>query len=437
MIVRSSRVQDFYKRGWQERLAFVKVFANLSDEEAELLASVRTVDGYVHDPTIENVVSGIVVPLGIATNFVINGTDYLIPMATEEPSVVAGACYAAKLARVSGGFTVDADASVMIGQLLMQSCDNQGDHPREESAPGLCQSPYFQLSDELRTTLLRIANEQDPYLVSLGGGARDIYTRELETSRGKFIVIHLLVDVKDAMGANVVNSMLEAIAPELVGATGWSDRVKIVSNLATERMVVARATWKKDDLGTGLIEALLDLQAFAEADPHRAATHNKGIMNGIDAVALATGNDYRAIEAGAHAYAALGKSYQPLTDYVLNDDGDLVGTLRMPLAVGTVGGTTKSNSIAALSLKILGVKSAAELASVMAAVGLAQNFAALRALASEGIQKGHMRLHSRNVAINAGIPFDLVDEVARCMVKEGKVSFDRAQKILKNLRDSQ
>lgn len=406
MIAKSSRVKDFYKQGQKERLAFVKEFSNLSDKDVELFASMYGSDG------IENVVSGIVLPIGIVTNFIINGVDYLIPMATEEPSVVAGACHAAKLARSSGGFTVCVDSSIMIGQLLVKEGEN---------------GP---LTNPLREQLLSLANAQDPFLVSIGGGARDLHVRELDTPRGKFLVLHLLVDVKDAMGANIVNSMLEAIAPVIVEAIGGKARAKIVSNLATERMVTARATWKKEELGIELIEALLDLYSFACADPYRAATHNKGIMNGIDAVALATGNDFRAIEAGAHAYAALNGAYQPLTNYTLDENGDLIGTLRMPLAVGIVGGATKSNPVAALCLKILGVKSAGELAGVMAAVGLAQNFAALRALASEGIQKGHMRLHSRNVAINAGIPHALVDSIANRMVEEGKISFDRAQELL-------
>ncbi len=419
MIAKSSHVKDFYKKNWQERLAFVKSFAHLSDEEVELLKLVRTVDGYVYDPTIENVVSGIVIPLGIATNFIINGKDYLIPMATEEPSVVAGACNAAKLARPNGGFSVCADDPIMIGQLLIVGID---DFKKAEKA-------FSSLTD----SFLAIANAQDPFLVTIGGGARELSIRELQSPRGLFLVIHLLVNVKDAMGANIVNSMLEALAPVIVDAIGGTARAKIVSNLATSRMVTATATWKHELLGKELIEALLDVYTFACVDPHRAVTHNKGIMNGVDAVALATGNDFRAVEAGAHGFAATvcyESSYQPLTHYELNEHGDLVGTLRMPLAVGVVGGTTKSNSIASLCLKILGVQTAAELAGIMAAVGLAQNFAALKALASEGIQKGHMRLHSRNVAINAGIPHNLVDDIARRMVDEDKISFDRAKELL-------
>jgi hydroxymethylglutaryl-CoA reductase len=248
-----------------------------------------------------------------------------------------------------------------------------------------------------------------------------------------FLVVHLLVDVKDAMGANVVNSMLEALAPVVVKEIGGAARAKIVSNLATSRMVTATATWSHVHLGQELIDALLDVYAFACVDPYRAVTHNKGIMNGIDAVALATGNDFRAVEAGAHGFAAANASYGPLTHYTVDVHGDLVGKLQVPLAVGTVGGTTKSNSIAALCLKILGVQTAAELASVMAAVGLAQNFAALKALASEGIQKGHMRLHSRNVAINAGVPAHLVDDVACAMVADGRVSFVRARELLREV----
>ncbi len=417
MIVKSSRIKGFYKKNWQERLAFVKTFANLSDEDVELLKLVRTVDGYAHDPTIENVVSGIVIPLGIATNFIINGKDYLIPMATEEPSVVAGACHAAKLARPNGGFITHIEASMMIGQLLVVNVVD----------PAQAQKKIA----ENEASLLAHANTQDPFLVSIGGGARTICVRQLQTPRGSFLVIHVQVDVKDAMGANIVNSMLEALAPVIVDLIGGSARVKIVSNLATSRIVTATATWKREDLGQELIDAFLDVYTFACVDPYRAVTHNKGIMNGIDAVVLATGNDFRAVEAGAHGFAAFERPYAPLSDYTINAQGDLVGTLRIPIAVGTVGGTTKSNSIASLCLRILGVSTAGELASVMAAVGLAQNFAALKVLASEGIQKGHMRLHSRNIAINAGVPAHLVDDIAQCMVSEGKVTFAHAQELLK------
>lgn len=416
MGTKSSRIKGFYKKSWQERLTFVKAFADLSDDEIELLKLVRTVDGYAYDPMIENVISGIVIPLGIATNFIIDGKELLIPMATEEPSVVAGACHAAKLARATGGFTTAVSSPVMIGQLLLVGV------------------PHFEQAREkilaLTQDLLALANAQDPFLVGLGGGARELQVRQLASPRGPFMVVHVMVDVKDAMGANVVNSMLEALAPVVVAAVGGIARVKIVSNLATSRMVTATATWSSAHLGVELIQALLDVYTFACIDPYRAVTHNKGVMNGIDAVALATGNDFRAVEAGAHGFAAANNSYGPLTHYEVDAHGNLVGLLRIPLAVGTVGGTTKSNSIASLCLKILGVHTASELASVMAAVGLAQNFAALKALASEGIQKGHMRLHSRNVAINAGVPAPWVDDIACAMVAEGKVSFAYARELL-------
>lgn len=420
MVTKSSRIRGFYKKSWQERLAFVKTFANLSDDDVDLLKLVRTVDGYAYDPTIENVVSGIVIPLGIATNFIIDGKERLIPMATEEPSVVAGACHAARLARAFGGFTTQVSTPVMIGQLLLV------DVPADDQI----KEKIIAHTDEF----LALANAQDPFLVSLGGGACGLEVRQLNSPRGLLLVVHLLVNVKDAMGANVVNSMLEALAPVVVEKVGGTARAKIVSNLATSRMVTATATWSHEHLGHELIQALLDVYTFACVDPYRAVTHNKGIMNGIDAIALATGNDFRAVEAGAHGFAAMNTSYGPLTQYAVNERGDLVGTLHIPLAIGTVGGTTKSNSIASLCLKILGVHTASELASVMAAVGLAQNFAALKALASEGIQKGHMRLHSRNVAINAGVPASLVDDIACAMVAEGRISFAYARELLNRVQ---
>ena len=416
MVSKTSRIEGFYKKSWQERLEFIKTFANLSNEEISLLKLIRTVDGYAYDPIIENVISGIVIPLGIATNFIIDGKEYLIPMATEEPSVVAGACHAAKLARAGGGFVTHVDPSIMIGQLLVVNI----------SDAIKAQEKIKENSDKF----LLIANQQDPFLVSIGGGAQKLEMREIPSSRGMFLIIHLFVDVKDAMGANSVNSMLEALAPAIIKEIGGIARVKIVSNLATYRMVKTIAIWKQAQLGPDLIDSLLDIYTFACVDTYRAVTHNKGIMNGIDAVALATGNDFRAVEAGAHGFASFGHTYCPLSHYSINQDGNLVGTLSIPLAVGIVGGTTKSSSIAALCLKILGVHTAAELASVMASVGLAQNFAALKALASDGIQKGHMQLHSRNVAINAGVPVHLVDKIASRMVVEGKVSFAYAQELL-------
>ena len=330
---------------------------------------------------IENVVSVMPYPLGIATNFLINGSGYLIPMVTEEPSVVAGASHAAKLARACGGFQVQATESLMIGQIVLVGVSDM-------------QKACTLLATH-KDELLERANEKDPRLCSLGAGARDLECRVVQTQRGAMLAIHLIVDVKDAMGANVVNTMAEAIAPKIELLCGGKARLKIVSNLSTKRMVKAQATWSKEVIGFETIEGILDAQAFARADQWRATTHNKGIMNGIDAVGLATGNDVRALEAGAHSFAARSGSYQPLTHYEKNKYGDLVGCLEIPLSVGILGGMTTAHPTSRVALKILGVKRACDLAAIMGAVGLAQNFAALRALVTEGIQKGHMRLHAR------------------------------------------
>lgn len=330
---------------------------------------------------IENVVAVMPYPMGIATNFCINGHDHLIPMVTEEPSVVAGASHAAKLARPRGGFQVDVMRSLMIGQIVLVGI------------PDIQKT--CTLLEKHKEELLALANEKDPLLCSLGGGARDIKLREVQTKRGAMLALHLIVDVKDVMGANVVNTMAEAIAPKIEQLCGGRARLKIVSNLSTKRMVKAQATWNKDVIGFDTIEGILDAQAFACADQWRATTHNKGIMNGIDAVALATGNDVRALEAGAHSFAARSGSYQPLTHYEKNNQGDLTGYLEIPLSVGILGGMTTAHPTSRVALKLLGVSNACDLAAIMGAVGLAQNFAALRALVTEGIQKGHMRLHAR------------------------------------------
>ena len=379
---KSSRFEGFYKKTLSERLSFIQDFAELSVDDLALLRNIVLLDTENTDKIIENVISSFYLPLGIATNFLINNKDYIVPMVTEEPSVVAASCNAAKLARVCGGFTVSSTKNIMIGQVFLKAVKDL------ESA----REAIKKSSNEL----LNLANKQDPKLVSLGGGACEIQTFNLTTARGVFLSAHLLVDVKDAMGANIVNTMAEAIAPELEKLTGGQAKLSIVSNLAVKRITTASATWSKASLGSDLIEGILDAFAIAQADPFRCATHNKGIMNGIDAVAIATGNDFRALEAAAHSFAVFGEDgYKPLTSYSLDDNENLVGKIELPLAVGIVGGATQHLPMARLCLKILGVKSASELAQVMAAVGLAQNFAALKALVSEGIQKGHMRLHKR------------------------------------------
>ena len=417
--MKTSKISGFYKLSIEERLKIVKEFANLSDEEVEILKNAGCMKIDQVDRMIENVIGAMEVPLGIAVNFRINNKDYLIPMAIEEPSVVAAASYAAKLARPKGGFFAECDSSLMIGQIQLTNIEN----------------PYFTkmviLSE--KENILKIANAQDKILVKLGGGAKDLEVRVIDTIKGKMLVVHLIVDCLDAMGANAVNTMCEAVAPYIEEITSGKVYLRIISNLATYRLARARAIFGKDIIGEETIEGILNAYAFALADPYRAATHNKGIMNGIIAVALATGNDTRALEAGAHAYASI-SGYKPLTTYEKNKDGDLVATIELPMAVGTIGGATKVHPVAKTCLKILGVKTARELAQVLASVGLAQNFAALRALATEGIQRGHMELHARNIAVMAGAEGEEIDVVVERMVKEKKISMDRAKEILKELR---
>ena len=414
---KSSRIAGFYRLSPEERLRLVREFAGLSDEEVEILRSTGALKLEQANRMIENVVGTLELPLGIAVNFLINGKDYLVPMAIEEPSVVAAASNAARMARERGGFTASSDEPLMIGQVQLTDV---GDLLKAKEAI---------LSNQ--EGILRVANVQDPTLVRLGGGAKGLEVRMLDTEEGEMLVVHLLVDVRDAMGANAVNAMCEAVAPLLEELTGGKAYLRIISNLATCRLARAEAVFAKEVLGgEKVVDGIVKAYALAAADPYRCATHNKGIMNGIIAVALATGNDTRALEAGAHAYAAMGGGYRPLTAWRRTDEGDLWGMIELPLAVGIVGGATASNPVAKVCLKILGVRSARELAEVMASVGLAQNLAALRALVAEGIRRGHMKLHARNLAIMAGATGELIDRVAERMVVEGRISFDRAREVL-------
>jgi hydroxymethylglutaryl-CoA reductase len=417
----NSNISGFYNLSIEERLKIVKEFSDLTDEEIEILRK-ASLDIETANRMIENVISAQQLPLGIATHFLINGKDYLIPMATEEPSVVAAASYAAKLARYGGGFIAKASEPLMIGQIQIINCQNIENAKKEII--------------EKKQDIIKIANSTNQRLIEYGGGARDIEIREIDTQRGKMLIIHLIVDVRDAMGANIVNTMCEAIAPQIEKICEGKVRLRIVSNLATKRVARARAIWKKDVVGEDAIEGILDAYAFASADIFRCATHNKGIMNGIDALAIATGNDFRAIEAGAHAYASITGKYSPLTKYWKDEDGNLIGEIEMPMQIATVGGATKTNKIAQIALKILRVKSAQELAEVAVSLGLAQNFAALRALATEGIQRGHMELHSRNIAIMAGAIGKEIDEVARIMIESKDISVKKAEEILKEIRES-
>ncbi len=419
--MKSSELSGFYKLRADERLQLVADFAGLSDEETVILSTSGAL-GELADRMIENVVGTLPLPVGIATNFRINGKDYLIPMAIEEPSVVAAASNAAKMARASGGFQTSSTEPIMIGQIQITDVTD----------PTSAKSTLM----AAKQAILARANTQDPVLVKLGGGARDIDVRVINTASGTQVILHLLVNVKDAMGANAVNTMAEAVAPYIEQITGGRVYLRIISNLAAHRLATARAVFSKDMIGgVEVVTGVLRAYEFAQADPYRCATHNKGIMNGIDAVVIATGNDFRAVEAGAHAYASLTGHYQPLTSWERNQDGDLVGTIELPVAVGLVGGATTTHPTAKVNVKILGIQTATELAEVIAAVGLAQNFAALRALATEGIQRGHMSLHARNVAIAAGAHGDQIDKVVAVLVKEKQVRIDRAKEVLKTLTE--
>ncbi len=421
MTGKSSRIPSFHRKSVEERLSIVAERTRLSDEEKKLLLQWGNLSQEIADTMIENVIGAMSYPFAVATNFRVNGRDVFVPMVIEETSVVAAASNGAKYMREGRGIISIASEPVMIGQVHLVGVDN----------------PWYkrQLVLERKQEILEMANSVDRVLVELGGGARDIDVRVLNTLQGDVLTVHLLVDVRDAMGANAVNTMAEKVAPFLEELTGGRSVLRIISNLADKRLVRARALIKKEALGgEEVVDHIVDTWAIAEVDPYRAATHNKGIMNGIIAVALATGQDHRAIEAGAHAYASITGCYKPLTVWEKTPDGDLAGSIELPMPVGIVGGAVKVHPIAKIALRIMGVKTAAELAEIMGAVGLAQNFAALRALATEGIQKGHMRLHARNLAIMAGASPDEAARIAEIMEKEKNISFARAQELLKELR---
>jgi len=372
---------------------------------------------------IENVIGATPVPLGIAVNFQINKRDYLIPMAIEEPSVVAAASYAAKMAREAGGFHTSSTPPIMIGQIQAVGTKD----------PYAAKMRVIQAKEEI----LKKANDQDPVLVSVGGGAKDLAAKVIKTTKGPMLITELHVDCRDAMGANAVNTMAEAVTPIIERVTGGRVYLRIISNLATKRLVRAWCIVPKEAIGgEQVVDGIVNAYAFAAADPYRAATHNKGILNGIIAVIIATCNDHRAIEAGAHAYAARNGHYTALSIWEKNENGDLVGSVELPMAVGLIGGAVRTHPIAKIAIKILGVKTANEFAEVLAAVGLAQNLGALRALAHEGIQRGHMSLHARNIAVAAGATDEMIDFVAQKMVQEHKIRMDRAKELIEQHKAS-
>ena len=424
-IPQTSRIPGFYDLPVEQRVSLVARWADLSDEEQALLS--RGGLGLEQaEHMIENVVGTLGLPLGIATNFSVNNRDYLIPMAIEEPSVVAGASYAARLARAGGGFAAHTTEPEMIAQIQVLDAIDPW-------------AARFALLDRSEQLMAR-ANEVDPVIVRLGGGMRALEVDVIEGSAvGPMLEVRLIYDCRDAMGANALNTIAETLAPAVAEIAGGRTNLRIISNLADRRLARARCIVPADALGVEgcsgavVVQRIVEAYALAACSPYRAATHNKGIMNGIDAVVLATGNDWRAVEAGAHAYAARTGRYTSLSHWEANAQGDLVGTLELPMAVGTVGGATRVHPVAKIALKILQVESARELAGVIAAVGLAQNLAALRALASEGIQSGHMKLHARQVAVAAGATGAQVESVAQRLIEENAIRLDRAQEMVREL----
>ena len=422
--MKDSRLEGFYKKTPEERLKIVRDFANLTDEEVSIISNTGALSVDQADRMIENVIGTMPMTLGIAVNFLINGTDYLIPMAIEEPSVVAAASNAAKIARQRGGFTTSSTDPVMIGQIQLTGVAD----------PEEAKSAILEKKDEI----MDICNSKDPMLVKHGGGARDVEVRVISTGRGPMVITHILVDCRDAMGANAVNTMAEAAAPLIERATGGKVYLRIISNLAEHRLARAEAVFDRDLIGgEEVVDGILEAYEFAKADPFRAVTHNKGVMNGISAAVIATGNDFRAIESGCHSYASMTGQYRPLTSYREDADGNLVGGIEVPMAVGLVGGATKVHPTARVNVRILGVKTASELGEVFAALGLAQNFAALRALATEGIQRGHMSLHARNIATSVGAREDEIDKIVEILVRERNVRMDRAEEVLRDLRSEE
>ncbi len=419
---KSSRLPGFYQLSLEERVARVAEWAGLDETDQQVLLG-RGLTATEASQMIENGIGTHALPLGIAANFLINGRDYLVPMAVEEPSVLAAVSFAAKLARQGGGFQAEATPPVMIGQIQVL------DIPHMETA--------MMAILQNKEALMAVADESSPSIVRRGGGAQDIEVRPFaHTPVGPMLVVHLLFDTCDAMGANAINTACERLAPMIEELTSGRVNLRILSNLTDRRLVTVRCRIPAgclalpDMAGEIVARQIEEANVFAIVDPYRATTHNKGIMNGIDAVCIATGNDWRAIEAGAHAYAARGGQYRALTDWYVDEDEGLCGEMTLPLAVGIVGGATKVHPTAKVAMKILNVSSATELAQVIAAVGLAQNFAAIRALATTGIQKGHMRMHARQVALAAGARGNEVERIAEQLVADNNIRVARAKELL-------
>lgn len=423
---RNARIPGFHRKSPQERLRIVAEFAGLDSAAADRLADTGGLDLDLADRLVENVIGSMNIPLGIATNMTVDGEDLLIPMATEESSVVAAVCNAARQCYDAGGFTTSMSGTLMIAQIQAIGVAD----------PHAARLRVLDRRDDIKA----LCDGCDPVLLKFGGGFRDVEVRVIDSLGGPMLVTHLIVDTRDAMGANAVNTMAETLAPHIAQWTGGRVYLRILSNLADRRLARAHAVWPLDRIavdgmsGEAVRDGIISAYHFAAADPYRAATHNKGIMNGVSAVVLATGNDTRAVEAGAHAYAARNGHYGSLTRFETTKDGALSGSIELPMAVGLIGGATKVHPTAQASLKILGVTSAERLARIIAAVGLAQNFSALKALATTGIQKGHMALHAQNIAMMAGAAGEEIERVARILVERGTVRQDVAQAVLQELR---
>jgi len=416
-----SSISRFFEKSRKDRLDIVANFANLSDDELNILQNENGGISFDKaDKMVENAIGTFSLPMGVATNFTINGKDYLIPMVIEEPSVIAAASKGAKIARIKGGFDVTADKSYSIGQVQILDVTDFS-------------SAILQIENS-SNEILELANSKSNTLSKMGKGAKEISCKEIDTPSGKMLIVELLIDVGDAMGANVTNTMCEAISPLIEKITGGRALLRILSNYSTRRITTAKAVFEKEAVGgEEVVDNIILAFEFADNDVYRAVTHNKGIMNGVIAVANAVGQDNRAIEAAANAYAAKSGRYRSLSKWSKDNNGNLVGTLEIPLSVGIVGGIANVHPVAKICTKILGVTSAQELACIMTATGLAQNYSAIRALATEGIQKGHMRLHARNLAAAAGARPNQIDEIVQKMIEEKKISLDRAKELLEQI----
>lgn len=426
MTGRSSRIPGFYKLSLEQRIDRLAMNFELTPDEVNALRSQGALTLDIADKMIENVVGIFSLPIGLGLNFLINGKDYIVPMAVEEPSVIAAASSSAKIIRDAGGFITESDEPIMIGQIQVVNCENF-----EEAQERILSK---------KAEIIELANKTEPRMKARGGGAKDLDVRILgdynEYPYCKMLVVNLHIDTRDAMGANAINSMAEGVSGLIEEISGGKVYLRILSNLADKRLARAKVVIpphlfdSPDMKGEDVIEGIVLAQAFAYLDPYRATTHNKGIMNGIDPVIIVTGNDWRAAESAAHAYAARSGTYRPLTDWRKDEKGNLVGILELPMALGIVGGSVKLHPMAQIALKFLGVKTARELGEVICAVGLAQNLSAIKALATDGIQKGHMALHARSVAVTAGASGDMVNVIAKELVKLKDIKVEKARELV-------